>query len=69
MNEDEKVLEIEGVLYEKAIAGEQKAIEFWLKHRVPKRWGKLNEEQSWGVLNYELLADMIKRPEIYNKGE
>ena len=58
---------VEDVLFSRSLAGDHKAYEFWLKHRMPERWGKGAVDgvaQAAGAepLPYERLAELINNP-------
>ncbi|MCL2855997.1 MAG: hypothetical protein FWE21_10365 [Defluviitaleaceae bacterium] len=50
---------VEKVVLDKALAGEQKAYEFWLKRRGNEELGIRNEELK--SVNYAALADLINK--------
>jgi len=57
---------VEDVLFSKSLAGDHKAYEFWLKHRMPERWGKAAAENGGDiggkVADYSGLAELINNP-------
>jgi len=58
---------VEDVLFNKSLAGDHKAYEFWLRHRMPEKWGKnirVADGDDGGQigLDYVGLAQMINNP-------
>jgi len=55
---------VEDALFQKSLAGDAKAYEFWLKHRMPEKWGKqsVTEGNEGGRADYFDLAQMINNP-------
>jgi len=58
---------VEDVLFHKSLSGDAKAYEFWLKHRMPEKWGKsaaAAEEQTHDAAAAVLadLAVLINNP-------
>ena len=55
---------VEDVLFNKSLAGDSKAYEFWLKHRMPGRWSKepAKEAASEGQGDFVRLAELINNP-------
>ena len=55
---------VEDVLFRRALEGDHKAYEFWLKHRMPERWGKAAGEWDGGgkAADYARLAELINNP-------
>ena len=58
---------VEAVLFEDAMEGDQKAYMYWLKHRLPGKWGKTAEagaDAGIGVNGPDFvgLAEMINNP-------
>ena len=56
---------VEDVLFNRALEGDNKAYEFWLKHRMPGKWGKVAEAAEDGAgkaVDYAGLAEMINNP-------
>ncbi|MCL2376285.1 MAG: hypothetical protein FWC76_02700 [Defluviitaleaceae bacterium] len=55
---------VEGALFDKALAGDHKAYEFWLRHRMPEKWGKAAKEDEGirAVADYGRLAELINNP-------
>jgi len=55
---------VEDVLFEKSLKGDTKAYEFWLKHRMPGRWGAAkasDEDTQSGLVE---LARLINNPVV-----
>jgi len=56
---------VEGALFDKALAGDYKAYEFWLKHRMPEKWDKSAKKGDGGEVvtgGYVKLAELINNP-------
>ena len=54
---------VEDVLFSKSLAGDQKAYEFWLKHRMPGKWGKgAGKEDGAAGDGVVRLAELINNP-------
>ena len=57
---------VEDVLFSRCLEGDHKAYEFWLKHRMPERWGKSAAEGDGGgdgkAVDYLGLAELINNP-------
>ena len=54
---------VEDVLFNKSLSGDAKAYEFWLKHRMPEKWGKAapqNPEKRED--GYARLSELINNP-------
>ena len=51
---------VEEAVFRKSIAGDQKALEFWLKHRMPEKWGK--DTTTKPTADYQSLAALINNP-------
>ena len=63
---------VEDVLFGRCLEGDHKAYEFWLRHRMPERWGKAESGGGAGgggkPLPYERLAELINNP-VEREGE
>ena len=55
---------VEDVLFSRSLEGDHKAYEFWLKHRMPEKWGKAAAETDGGgrSVDYTSLAELINNP-------
>ncbi|MDR2183188.1 MAG: hypothetical protein LBE55_03345 [Clostridiales bacterium] len=55
---------VEDVLFSRSLAGYHKAYEFWLKHRMPQKWGKAaaEGEEAGKAADYTGLAQLINNP-------
>lgn len=54
---------VEDALYQLAVDGNLKAIQFWLEHRLPVRWGEISAERNTNRgLDVVKLADLINNP-------
>ena len=57
---------VEDVLFSRSLAGDHKAYEFWLKHRMPEKWGKTavgnGGDEDMKVVDYGRLAELINNP-------
>ena len=54
---------VEEVLFNKSLAGDPKAYEFWLKHRMPGKWGKPAEAAAHAQpADHGRLAELINNP-------
>jgi hypothetical protein len=54
---------VENVLFSRSLEGDHKAYEFWLKHRMPEKWGKGAADGEAGkAVDYAGLAELINNP-------
>ena len=57
---------VEEALFHKSLSGDAKAYEFWLKHRMPDKWGKAVAADERGEVrqgaDFAQLADLINNP-------
>ena len=53
---------VEEAVWKKGVAGDQKAVEFWLKHRKPAKWSdnkKAQEGENADKLDFKSLAELL----------
>ena len=57
---------VEEALFNKSLGGDAKAYEFWLKHRMPDKWGKAVAADERGEVaqgaDFAQLAELINNP-------
>ncbi|MCL2171274.1 MAG: hypothetical protein FWB71_03895 [Defluviitaleaceae bacterium] len=55
---------VEGKIFEMATEGNLKAIELWLKHRMPQQWGGAKDAADAAKIGADIprLADLINNP-------